>query len=827
MIGLVIVSHSRMLAEGVKELALQMGQNKVKIEAAGGIDDDENPIGTDPMKIEEAIRAAYSDDGVLVLMDIGSAIMSAEIALEFLDDDVRNKVVLCEAPLVEGAIAAAAQAMSGSTLKEVIAEAKNSLQAKNVLLQDEDNQEADINEQNNELELTTRNLQITVPNKLGLHARPAAKLIEIVNTFDANALVALDNKKPVSASSISLVGTLGAKKGEILNFTLSGKEADKLEKALIEFQASNFGDEDKEIIRSTTKIEKVKSVSDGIQGIAASSGIAIAKAIWFKKDLPIIEKEHTDDAEHEIVLLQEAIKCVNRDLYSIQQKIASKFKNDEAQIIDFHRLLLQDKDLYESVVNMLREESVKASFAWSSQIKKLEKQYLAMNNEYLRERASDVVEIGNKVLCELLGEPKNKIDLKEECIIVTDELGPAETMDLDLSLVKGIVTRLGGETSHSAILARSLGIPAIVGVGDKIDKIPNKELLAIDGVSGEIWTKNHTNIIADLRKRKKIDDEMRESSQAKAKAPACTKDGKTVQILANVSGAKEAKIAFENGAEGVGLYRTEFLFMNRDKMPSEEEQYQAYKEVCISMEGHPVCIRTLDVGGDKPIPYLDIAEENNPFLGLRGIRYCLQNTELFKTQLRAICRLSAKYNVRIMYPMVGVIEEVISANMLLREVQQDLLKEGIDFSPNMSVGVMMEVPSSIFFIPQLANELDFLSIGTNDLTQYLLALDRDNRSVAKYHSPFHPAVLEAIREILMRSKKAGLEVSMCGELAGNTKATNLLLALGLEKFSMNGPAIPAVKEKIRGINFSAQKLLVNKLSTKRTLKELKTLIGES
>lgn len=827
MIGLVIVSHSKMLAEGVKELALQMGQNKVKIEAAGGIDDDENPIGTDPMKIEEAIRGAYSEDGVLVLMDIGSAIMSAEIALEFLEDDIRNKVVLCEAPLVEGAIAAAAQAMSGSNLKEVINEAKNSLQAKNVLLQDEENQEIIPDEKNTELETATRNLQIIVPNKLGLHARPAAKLIEIVNTFEAHALVAVDDKKPVSASSISLVGTLGAKQGEILNFTLSGKDTDKLEKALLDFQASNFGDEDKEIIDSSKTVEKVKSESEGIQGIAASSGIAIAKAIWFKKDLPVIEKEHINNVEHEIILLQEAIKRVSNDLDSIQQKIANKLKDNEAQILDFHKLLLKDQDLYESVVNMIREKFVKASFAWSCQVKKLEKQYLAMSNEYLRERASDVVEIGNKVLLELLGEPKSKIVLKEECIIVTDELGPAETMDLDLNLLKGIVTRAGGETSHSAILARSLGIPAIVGLGDQIDKIPNKETLAIDGVSGEIWTKNHSNIIDDLRKRKKIDDEMRESSQAKAKAPACTKDGKTFQILANVSGAKEAKIAFENGAEGVGLFRTEFLFMNRDEMPSEEEQYQAYKEVCMSMKGYSVCIRTLDVGGDKPIPYLDIPEENNPFLGLRGIRYCLQNTELFKTQLRAICRLSANYNVRIMYPMVGVIEEVISANMLLREVQQDLLKEGIDFSPNMSVGVMMEVPSSIFFIPQLANELDFLSIGTNDLTQYLLALDRDNSSVAKYHSPFHPAVLEAIREILMRSKKAGLEVSMCGELAGNIKATNLLLALGLEKFSMNGPAIPAVKERIREINFSGHKLLMDKLSPIRTLNELKSAIGQS
>jgi phosphoenolpyruvate-protein phosphotransferase/dihydroxyacetone kinase phosphotransfer subunit len=826
MIGLVIVSHSKMLAEGVKELALQMGQNKVRIEVAGGIDDEDNPIGTDPMKIEEAIRAAYSDDGVLVLMDIGSAIMSAEIALEFLEDDIRNKVVLCEAPLVEGTIAAAAQAMSGSNMKDVIAEAKNALHAKYVLLQPEKDIDERMSIEQNELLADGINLQIIVPNKQGLHARPAAKLIEIVNRFDASALVSTHGRKPVSASSISQVGTLGAKKGEVLDFVLFGKETDQLEKALIDFRDANFGDDDQEIVEPIKKIVKAEASDDAIHGIGASEGIAVGKSLWFRKELPIINKENVEDSNHEIFLLHQSIGRVIGDLEAIQKKITRELTKEKAEIFDYHKLLLQDQDLLKEVEDTVRNEKINAAFVWLSQIKKLEAEYLAMDSAYLQERAADVVEVGNKVLMELLGVPKKKIVLTQACIIVTDDLGPAETMELDLNLVQGIITRTGGETSHSAILSRSLGIPAIVGVGEQIEMIQDGEEIAIDGLTGDIWTAKHLDVIADLRKRKEVEQVKRQESLAKAKAPAVTKDGKTYQILANVSGPKEAKISYENGAEGVGLYRTEFLFMNREEAPSEEEQYQAYKAVCENMNGYPVTIRTLDVGGDKPIPYLDIPAENNPFLGLRGIRYCLQNTELFKTQLRAICRVSAEYDVRVMYPMVGVIEEVLSANELLRKVQADLKKEGIAFSKKMKVGVMIEVPSTIFFIPQLALELDFLSIGTNDLTQYLLALDRDNNSVAKYHSPFHPAVLEAIREIIIRSKEAGIEVSMCGELAGNAKATNLLIGLGLVKFSMNSPAIPKVKELIRGINTSNNQTDFQIDSSIRTLEGLKKSLGE-
>lgn len=821
MIGLVVVSHSKMLAEGVKELALQMGQNKVRIEVAGGIDDEDNPIGTDPMKIEEAIRAAYSEDGVLVLMDIGSAIMSAEIALEFLEDDIRNKVVLCEAPLVEGTIAAAAQAMSGSDMKDVIAEAKNSLHAKNVLLRVQKEIEEIVPDEQNELLVDGINLQIIVPNKQGLHARPAAKLIEIVNSFDARALVSVNGKKAISASSISQVGTLGAKNGEILDFILFGKDADQLEKALIHFRDVNFGDDDKEILETTTKIVKAEASDGAIHGIAASEGIAVGKSIWFRKELPIINKENVEDTNHEIFLLHQSIDRVIQELETIQKKITRELTEEKAEIFDYHKLLLQDQDLLKEVEDTVRNKKINVAYVWYSQIKKLEAEYLAMDSAYLQERAVDVVEVGNKVLVEMLDVPQKKIVLTHACIVVTDELGPAETMNLDLNLVQGIITRTGGETSHSAILSRSLGIPAIVGVGGQIDKIMDGEEIAINGGTGDIWTDNHPNVIADLRKRKEIEEVNRQESLTKAKATAVTKDGKMHQILANVSGPKEAEISYNNGAEGVGLYRTEFLFMNRNEVPSEEEQYEAYKAVCENMKGYPVTIRTLDVGGDKPIPYLDIPAENNPFLGLRGIRYCLQNTELFKTQLRAICRVSAEYDIRVMYPMVGVIEEVLSANELLWEVQADLNREGIPFSNKMKVGVMIEVPSTIFFIPQLALELDFLSIGTNDLTQYLLALDRDNSSVAKYHSPFHPAVLEAIREIINRSKEAGIEVSMCGELAGNPKAIKLLIGLGLVKFSMNSPAIPKTKEIIRALNISDNQSDFQIDSSLRTLEELK------
>jgi phosphoenolpyruvate-protein phosphotransferase len=307
-----------------------------------------------------------------------------------------------------------------------------------------------------------------------------------------------------------------------------------------------------------------------------------------------------------------------------------------------------------------------------------------------------------------------------------------------------------------------------------------------------------------------------------AKSPAKSMDGVDFQVLANISSPKEAQLAYNNGAEGIGLYRTEFLFMNRETPPTEEEQYRVYREVCQNMNGLPITIRTIDIGGDKPIPYLGIAEENNPFLGLRGIRYCLHNVPFFKAQLRALCRISADYEIRVMYPMIGVLEEVRRANTILKEVQKDLEKEGIKYSKSMKVGIMVEVPSVIYQIPKLMTEIDFLSVGTNDLTQYLLAKDRENSIVSDYYSALHPAVIAALQKIVIAANESNLDLSLCGEIARNQEAIQLLSAIGFRKFSMSSPAIPEIKTTIRSMNLSGYQYSKNQINDWDTLEEVKS-----
>ncbi len=821
MIGIVIISHSKKLAEGVKELAQQMSQNKVKIFAAGGIDDASNPIGTDPFKIKEAIELADSEEGILVLMDIGSAVMNAELATELLSDTLKERVLLCEAPLVEGAIAAAAQSMVGANLEAVAKEAKNSLLGKAALL-------GVIPEESkppqNTIE-TGKEIKLVVPNKLGLHARPSVRLVELVNRFDHEVMVSVHEKEFVSARSISQVGTLGAKQGDTLVFKIQGHEFLELENLLKEFALNNFGDSQSEdqAEKKSENTSKIKIESNNkIIGVPASKGIAISTAKLLWKDEILVEKKIVKNTLEQKNKFRNAVKRVVKQVENIRHKTLGLFGKADAEIFDFHLLLLSDKKKLSEVEQLITQKYFSADYAWFNVFSDLEMQYQKMEDAYLQERASDVVEIRNKVLSEILESDPAEIVLQEPCILVVDEIGPAQTLSLNIEKVLGIISKVGGETSHATILARSLGIPSITGLGDQLDLIKDGDLIGIDGSTGVVYLdKTHPEKIRQLQEEKRMEEKEANLRFSKAKMPAISKDKVAFQILANVSSPKEAKIAFANGADGIGLYRTEFLYMNRDSPPTEEEQYQIYKQVCENMPGLPITIRTLDVGGDKPIPYLKIPQEANPFLGLRGIRYCLQNTEIFKTQLRAICRVSADHNVRIMYPMVSMIEELLAANKLLEEVRRDLSKENIPFSKDLKVGIMIEVPSVIFTLSDLAKELDFLSIGTNDLTQYLLAMDREAQ-IFQHYSALHPSVLAALKIIVKKADEKGLDLSLCGELASNSKATELLSTIiGLRKYSMSGPAIPGIKSAIRKMEVTANKYTSRKLSDWRTLMAVK------
>ncbi|WP_299260570.1 phosphoenolpyruvate--protein phosphotransferase [uncultured Aquimarina sp.] len=822
MVGIVIVSHSEKLADGVKELAQQMSQNKVKIFAAGGIDDESNPIGTDPFKIKDAIELADSKEGVLVLMDIGSAVMNAELATEMLSDDLRQKVLLCEAPLIEGAIAAAAQSMTGANLKTVANEARNGLVGKKSLLGSKNEEE----KPKQIAQVIGKEIEIAVPNELGLHARPAVRLVELVNKYDNEVSVSKNKRDYVLAGSISQVGTLGAKKGDVLTFKVIGDEFLEFEKSLQKFYADNFGDSKKKIKPKESiqvKTNGASVSSNSIQGVPVSKGISVAPAKLLHNQTVTVEKTIIKNTTEEKIKLKNALSKIIGELEDIRHKTMGLYGKEDAEIFDFHVSLLKDDEKIKEVENLIEDENYSAAYAWFYVFEKLEYKYLKMSNLYFKERASDVIEVRNKVLVQILDCAQTEINLNEPSILVVEEIGPAQTLSLDTEKVLGIVSKVGGETSHATILARSLGIPAITGLESQIDVIKDGELIGIDGSKGVIYLdRKNPEKISSLREEKKMEEKIFQERFSKAKMPAITEDEVKFKILANISSPKEAKIAFKNGADGIGLYRTEFLYMNRETPPSEDEQYQIYKQVCENMQGLPITIRTLDVGGDKPIPYLGIAPETNPFLGVRGIRYCLQNTEIFKTQLRAICRVSADYDIRIMYPMVGMLEEVIEANKILSDVQSELSKEGIKYSESIKVGIMVEVPSILFILPQISSELDFLSIGTNDLTQYLLAMDRENVSISKNYSALHPAVISALTSILQNSEKVGLEVSLCGELARNPNATNLLSSIGLRSYSMSSPAIPAIKEVIRKINTKKDKFSSNDINKWNTLSIVKS-----
>jgi phosphocarrier protein FPr len=425
----------------------------------------------------------------------------------------------------------------------------------------------------------------------------------------------------------------------------------------------------------------------------------------------------------------------------------------------------------------------------------------------MQARASDVEDVGQRVLRKLMAMEPPSLEFVEPSILIAADLSPSDTARLDPSRVLGICTELGGATSHSAILARGLGIPAIVGLGNALWTLDDQQLVAVNGSSGQLWLHPTETELAILRDEQAQWQKAQEEARLQSRQPAVTADGRAVEVAANIGGPHDVAVALEFGAEGVGLFRTEFLFLDRETAPTEEEQYQAYRQVANELGDRPLIIRTLDVGGDKPLPYLDLGQEENPFLGWRGIRFCLGHPEIFKPQLRAILRAGAGRNVKMMFPMIGTIDEIRTAKGLVAEVKEDLATDHIPFDDNMDVGIMIEVPSAVAIADILAAEVNFFSIGTNDLTQYTMAADRGNSNVAELAQALNPAVLRLVSQTVNAGHEAGIWVGMCGELAGNALATPLLVGLGLDELSMSAPSIPAVKDAIRKVTVAQARRL--------------------
>ena len=546
-----------------------------------------------------------------------------------------------------------------------------------------------------------------------------------------------------------------------------------------------------------------------LTGIGASEGVSIGKVLLFVEEKMIIPQEIDANStiEGELAKLENGLKKSKTQLIAIREKVKEKMGEDKAAIFDGHIMLLEDEDLIEEVEAKITGEKLPAARALREGIDEYCEMISQLDDPYLRERAADLQDIGKRWLKNLLEIKINDLsNLDPGTVVVTEDLTPSDTAQLDLENCVGFITEIGGKTAHSAIMARSLELPAVVGVKGVLGEVKDGELVIMDGETGEIFLEPTEKLVEEYKiKQEKIRVEKEELKKL-IHEEAVTLDGRKVDIWGNIGSPNDVDAVIESGATGIGLYRTEFLFMNSDHFPTEEEQYKAYRVVAEKMQGKPVTIRTMDIGGDKELPYLDLPKEMNPFLRYRAIRISLENKDMFKTQLKAILRASQYGQIKIMYPMISSINEIRKANAILEECKKELDEIGKIYDRNIKVGIMVETPSTAIVAYKFAKEVDFFSIGTNDLTQYFLAVDRGNELVSSVYNSFNPAVLEAIQKVIDAAHHAGISVSMCGEFAGDKRATKLLLGMGLDSFSMSASSGLTVKKIIRNSNYvDAQK----------------------
>ena len=778
MVGIVLVSHSARIAEGVAELAREMAGEEVPIEPAGGAEG--AALGTDAVRVAEAIERADRGDGVLVLMDLGSAVLSAELALDLAGRGA-DSVLLSDAPFVEGAVAAAVASRVGGSLAEVGAEARGGAGAKAAHLGSEDGAAPAAAPAEG-----ARTLRLVVRNPLGLHARPAARLVRTASDFDADVHVTnvASGRGPASARSLSAVATLGVRAGDEVELSASGPQAAEALAALEALAARDFDEEVQPREEPAPVVAATAPPADGaLRGLPASPGLALAEARRFREPEPVGEPDARWPE------LERALAAVRAEVAAARDAVSARDPYAGA-IFDAHLLILDDDALLAPA-----RAAENAGAAWSDAAETTAAAYGALEDDYLRARADDVEALRRRVLSQLAGAAAPAPSPTEPGIVVARELTPAETASLDPSLVRGIATAYGGPTGHSAILARSLGLPAVVGVGEALLAVEEGARLLLDGDAGAVWVEPDDELVRDYEERSRERRVRESTARAAAAEPAVTRDGRLIEVAANVASLEDAASAAANGADGVGLLRTEFLFLGRDELPDEDEQAAAYAGIAARLGGRPVIVRTLDVGADKPLPGIRQAPEDNPFLGVRGIRVGLAEPGLLDTQLRAIVRAAAQHPLRVMFPMVATVEELRAALAALeRAGGRDV---GLD------VGVMIEVPSAALSASALAPLVDFFSVGTNDLAQYTLAADRGNERVAGLADPLHPAVLRLIAAAADAARAHGRWIGVCGELASDPLAVAALVGLGVTELSVSPPRVAEIKQAVRRVDAAA------------------------
>jgi phosphocarrier protein FPr len=810
MVGIVVVSHSRLLAESAVELALQMAHGTPPpIEVAAGLEG--GVLGTDAVRVLEAIERVASDDGVLVLMDLGSAVLSAELALDLRSGGAEDAcpIVLSSAPLVEGLVAAVVLSAAGATLAEVAAEASGAADIKVKLLggdagpavpassEDDDwNQEACI--------------ELVLRNEHGLHARPAALLVETVRKFDAEVTVAnvTTAGAPVNARSVSAVSTLGALHGHRVEVRARGAHAREALAAVSALVGRNFNE----------AVAPDASSRQPAQGpLPASPGVGIGPKLTLP---PTAQSAAAGTAAN----LTEALDRTREDLGAIRARVASTVGEQEAAIFDAHLLLLEDQELVGEAERLVATGSQSPADAWTAAVEALAGRFEALADPYMRARAADVRGVGEQVLAKLVGTPTQEAPVLEG-VLVAPDLTPAQAATLDPAHVRGIVLADGSPLSHAAILARSLGIPAVVAAGEDVLAFPDGTIFVVDGTGGRVVVDPSREILAEFTGRANAERAHATALAAAAHSPAVTRDGVTVHVVANVGSADDAALAVRNGADGVGLLRTEFLFLDRRQPPSEDEQLAAYTAVAEALGPRRLTVRTLDAGGDKPIPYLP-ASRSASALGCRGLRLSLEQPELFKVQLRALVRLGQHHPVTLLFPMVTTVDELAAARRFLEKAAVEAGCPAGTLPAGFEVGAMVEVPAFALHASAAADLVDVFSIGTNDLTQYTLAADRADPSVAHLTDPLNPAVLRLITEVAAAATSANVRVAVCGEVAGDPATTELLLGLGVRELSMSAPSIPAVKDAVRSSSGAGAAALARSCLSQRSAADVRRIVLE-
>lgn len=794
MVGLVLVSHSKALVEAALTLVKELSPIPIPIAGAGGVGENKRELGTDATDILEAIKEVFSEDGVLILADMGSAILSSEFALELLDSLEAKKVKICPAPIIEGAVAAAVQIGLNRSLEDVDKEARLGLSAKEEHLLPHSFPEKEDNKSFLQVDFETNPQVISrvfkVKNQHGLHARPISRLIQTAAQFSAKIGVKNITKNTTIADAESLIalGRLQAEKNDEIMFFALGEDAIQSLDALEALHNTNYGDKD--------FVELIEKRVESNQ-FAISQGYAIGPAIIVNETDVVIEKITISNPYTEITRLKEAIKnAVNQLTNEI-----SIHNNCDTDIFKAHLLMLTDPMLIDFAEKMIESELCNADYAWHTAIQTISQEYQAMENSYFKMRAADLIDIGKRVLYTLGAiSQKDSISFDKEGIVFIGELLPSMAALLNPNIIKAVVTEFGGMTSHAAIITRSLGIPLISGFADW-KKIKNGTPVIVDGYTSELYFNPNEELLkqytAKYNQWKKDFYDLKQ----KAQTPAFTQDGQQITVLSNIGSLSDAQSVGESGADGVGLLRTEFLFLNRKKAPTETEQYIALRDI-LTVIDKPITLRTLDIGGDKPLPYLHREREDNPFLGVRGVRLYKTEPELFSIHIRAVLRAAFNTNTKLMFPMIAQINEFEAVKNQVIAVHNQLENEGIAHLWPIEIGVMIETPAAALIAQELAQKVDFFSIGTNDLTQYIMAAERGNKQLSEYSDPMSLPLLRALALIIESGKASNIPVSLCGELGVLKPSLSILLSLGLTTISLTGASIPEAKNIIRELNFA-------------------------